>query len=128
MSLSKGKLSWFFPSISSISSCKSVHLGVRAVVKFASEEDWLGFFYSLEDDTQLFFFFFVLLQVELPGKNGWMETCVGGYFYDSCCFEQHGIGGHVSCSEIHGWYNSHSLEPHADYRFENCYSRRPLVE
>ena len=27
-----------------------------------------------------------------------------------------------------GWYNSHSLEPHADYRFENCYSRRPLVE
>ena len=65
-----GKLSWFFPSISSISSCKRVRPGVRAVVKFASEEDWLGFFYSLEDDTQLFFFF-------VTGGIAWQEWVDG---------------------------------------------------
>lgn len=79
MSLSKGKLSWFFPSISSISSCKSVHLGVRAVVKFASQEDWLGFCYSLEDDTQLFSFFFVCYRWNY--RQEWVDGDVCGRLF-----------------------------------------------
>ena len=74
MSLSKGKLSWFFPSISSTSSCKSVHLGVRAVVKFAAG-GLVGLLLLTRGRYTIILLFLCLLQVELPARmGGWRRV------------------------------------------------------